>query len=95
MLAALGETRLPPSPLPCLPLARGRQACSIRQALFSPHELVPAEGSLGRVCGIPTVGCPPAVPIAVAGEEIGPQALELFRRYGVHRVDVLSQAPSH
>lgn len=94
VLAALGETRLPPSPLPCLPLARGRQVCSIRQALFSPHELVPAEGSLGRVCGIPTVGCPPAVPIAVAGEEIGPQALELFQRYGVHKVDVLSQDPS-
>ncbi|MFR3239115.1 MAG: amino acid decarboxylase [Acutalibacter sp.] len=94
VLAALGETRLQPSPLPCLPLARGRQVCSIRQALFSPHELVPAEGSLGRVCGIPTVGCPPAVPIAVAGEEIGPQALELFQRYGVHKVDVLSQDPS-
>ena len=46
------------------------------------------------MCGIPTVGCPPAVPIAVAGEEIGPQALELFQRYGVHKVDVLSQDPS-
>ena len=63
--------------------------CSIRQALFAPHELVPPEESLGRVCGIPTVGCPPAVPIAVAGEEITPEALQLFRRYGVQQVDVL------
>ncbi|MGI6256340.1 MAG: amino acid decarboxylase [Acutalibacter sp.] len=89
VLAALGKTQLPPAPLPRLPLARGRQVCSIRQAMFSPHRLIPAEESLGRVCGIPTVGCPPAVPIAVAGEEITPSALELFRRYGVDWVDVL------
>ena len=44
---------------------------------------------LGRVCGAPTVGCPPAIPIAVSGEQIGPEALELFRRYGVEQVEVL------
>lgn len=37
----------------------------------------------------PTVGCPPAIPIAVSGEQIGPEALELFRRYGVEQVEVL------
>ena len=89
VVEALGQAPGPAAPLPSLPLARGRQVRSIRQALFSPHRLVPAEESLGRVCGIPTVGCPPAVPIAVAGEEITPQALELFRRYGVSQVDVL------
>ena len=44
---------------------------------------------LGRVCGAPTVSCPPAVPIAVSGERIGPEALALFHYYGVKRVDVL------
>ena len=65
--------------------------CSIRQALFAPHEGVPAASSQGRICGIPTVGCPPAVPIAVAGEEITPEALALFERYGVGQVDVLKK----
>ena len=53
------------------------------------YETVPAEESLGRICGAPTVSCPPAVPIAVSGERIGEAAVELFRYYGVTHVDVL------
>nr|WP_325225800.1 amino acid decarboxylase [uncultured Oscillibacter sp.] len=87
--AALGENRAPAAPAVSLPLAKGERALSIREALFAPQESVPAEESLGRVCGAPTVGCPPAVPIAVSGERIGPEALALFRYYGVKRVDVL------
>ncbi|WP_304635426.1 amino acid decarboxylase [uncultured Oscillibacter sp.] len=87
--AALGENRAPAAPAVSLPLAKGERVLSIREALFAPQESVPAEESLGRVCGAPTVGCPPAVPIAVSGERIGPEALALFRCYGVKRVDVL------
>ena len=87
--AALGENRAPAAPAVSLPLAKGERALSIREALFAPQESVPAEESLGRVCGAPTVGCPPAVPIAVSGERIGPEALALFHYYGVKRVDVL------
>lgn len=78
-----------PLPRPALPLARGERARSIREALFAPQERIPAEESLGRICGAPTVGCPPAVPIAVSGERIGPQALALFQYYGVETVEVL------
>lgn len=87
--AALGENRAPAAPAVSLPLAKGERVLSIREALFAPQESVPAEESLGRVCGAPTVGCPPAVPIAVSGERIGPEALALFHYYGVKRVDVL------
>ena len=87
--AALGENRAPAAPAVSLPLAKGERALSIREALFAPQESVPAEESLGRVCGAPTVSCPPAVPIAVSGERIGPEALALFHYYGVKRVDVL------
>ena len=87
--AALGENRAPAAPAVSLPLAKGERALSIREALFAPQESVPAEESLGRVCGAPTVSCPPAVPIAVSGERIGPAAVSLFRYYGVETVDVL------
>ena len=87
--AALGENRAPAAGPPDLPLARGERVLSIRQALFAPHVLIPAERALGRVCGAPTVSCPPAIPIAVSGERIGREALELFRHYGVAQVDVL------
>ena len=90
--AALGENRAPAAPAVSLPLAKGERVLSIREALFAPQESVPAEESLGRVCGAPTVGCPPAVPIAVSGERIGPEALALFHYYGVKRVDVLGLA---
>ena len=72
-----------------LPPAKGERVLSIRQAMFSPRETVPAEASLGRICGAPTVACPPAVPVAVSGERIGPEALTLIRHYGIRYVDVL------
>ncbi len=75
--------------LPQLPLARGERACSIRQAAFAPRETVDAAHSLGRICGLPTVGCPPAIPIAVSGEQIAPEALALFEYYGISQVEVL------
>ncbi len=78
-----GPGRTPPA------LTPPPRAMSIRRAVFAPSETVAAEESLGRVCASPTVSCPPAVPIAVSGEVITPEALELFRYYGVRRVDVV------
>lgn len=87
--AALGQYPGEANP-PQLPLARGERACSIRQAAFAPRETVDAAHSLGRVCGLPTVGCPPAIPIAVSGERITPEALALFAYYGIEQVEVLA-----
>ena len=88
----LSRTRPGPRrPWPSLPLAKGKRVLSAREALFSPHETVPAEESLGRICGAPTMGCPPAVPVAASGERIGPEAVALFRYYGIRIVDVLKE----
>ena len=87
LLQALGENSAPTADH-SLPLAKGERVCSIRQALFGGHETIPTEEALGRVCAAPTVGCPPAIPIAVSGERIGSDALALFHYYGVETVDV-------
>ena len=79
----------PPTEPKQLPLAKGEQVCSIRQALFAPRETIPVKEALGRVCGAPTVSCPPAIPIVVSGERIGKEALRLFSHYRVKTVDVL------
>ena len=89
LITALGVNHVPYALSLPLPLARGERVCSIREALFAPHETVPTGQALGRICGAPTVSCPPAIPIAVSGEIIGPEALALFRNYGVENVDVL------
>ena len=74
-------------------LARQMQAvpprCTIRQAVFAPQERIPAGQALGRICAMPTVSCPPAIPIAVSGEAITPAALQLMQKYGVAEVSVL------
>ena len=89
LVAALGKTSDGPKSAQALPLARGEQVMPIRQAMFAPHELVQAHDSLGRICGTPTVSCPPAIPIAVSGEKIGPAAIRIFDYYGVDTVDVV------
>ena len=86
---ALEGVLAPPEARDPLPLAKGERVCSIREAALARRATVPAAESLGRVCGLPTVGCPPAVPIVVSGERITAQAVELFARYGVEEVEVL------
>lgn len=88
-VSVLGKNLAPAAVYPNLPIAKGERVLSVRQSLFSPHETVEAERSIGRICGSPTVACPPAIPIAVSGERIGPEALDLFRYYGIRTVDVL------
>ena len=69
--------------------AEAAPVCTVRQAVFAPQEVVPAETALGRICAMPTVSCPPAIPIVVSGERIGPAALKLFARYGIKNIAVL------
>lgn len=88
---ALGRNDRPALPRPALPQARGERAMSVRQALFAPHERIPAAAALGRICAAPTVACPPAIPIAVSGERIGREAVTLFAHYGVEAVDVVRE----
>ena len=71
------------SPVSC------RQVCSVREAFFAPQERVKTEHAIGRVCGVPSVGCPPAVPIAAAGELIDENAAALLKYYGNDTVVVL------
>ena len=80
----------PACPGPALPRLRPESVCSIREALLAPQETVPPEQSLGRVCGAPTVSCPPAIPIAVSGERITAETVEWMRYYGLREVRVLA-----
>ena len=86
---ALGTCASPAPPPPALPLVRGKTVLTPREAVFAPHETVPVEKAVGRICGAPTVSCPPAVPIAVSGERIDRAAVEVFRYCGITSVDVV------
>ena len=52
---------------------------------------MPVAAAAGRVCAAPTVGCPPAVPVVVSGEEISPDAAAVFCYYGIETVRVVRE----
>lgn len=62
---------------------------SIREAMFAPQQQLPTEQCLGRICGSVTVSCPPAVPIAVSGEVINREVLQLFEHYHIETLNVI------
>ena len=71
--------------------AEAEPVCSVRAAVFAPQQTIPAAEALGRVCAMPTVSCPPAIPIVVSGERVSPAAIELFARYHVETVAVIRE----
>ena len=62
---------------------------SVREAVFSSHELVCCCDAVGRVCASPTVSCPPAVPIVVSGEVIRAEHIPIFEKYKVEKIEVV------
>ena len=100
-LAELCARGIPPAEPPaehreafCALARQAEPRLTVRQAVFAPQETIPAGSALGRVCALPTVSCPPAIPIVVSGEVIGPAALELFAAYGVETVSVVKPEKS-
>lgn len=72
-----------------LPIPKGKSVISVREAIFSPCEEIDVDNALGRICGAPTVSCPPAIPIAVSGEIINEFHIALFKNYGINKIIVL------
>lgn len=65
------------------------QVMSIREAMLSCSEVVPVSECLGRILAVPTVGCPPAVPIVACGERIDSHSISCFDYYGIRECCVV------
>lgn len=91
LISALGVNTAPLTAPAPMPQPGAERVMSVREAVFAPQETVCAEDSIGRVCAAPTVGCPPAVPIAITGERVDATSVALFRRYGIERVAVVRE----
>lgn len=72
-------------------LSQPEVVTSVRSAVFSPKETIPACECLGRVLGFADVACPPAVPIVVSGERIDESALKAFEYYGIDTCTVIKE----
>lgn len=75
--------------LPKIHFKKTAQKMTIRDAAFSPSEIIDAKDSLGRICASETVSCPPAIPIAVCGEVIDKNMVKLFEIYGIKKICVV------
>ena len=75
----------PPTSVKC------ERVMPVRKAAFAPSEIISVDNALGRVLAITTVGCPPAVPIAVCGERISKEAIKCFKYYGIDNCTVVKE----
>ena len=66
-----------------------KSAMSVREAILSQSETVKIEDAIGRILADITVGCPPAVPIVVSGEQIHEDTVEVFKYYGITHCSVV------
>ena len=72
-----------------MPLILPERKMKIRDAMFSLWEEVDCVDAIGRICASPCVSCPPAIPIAASGEEITAEMAELFKAYGIEKIQVV------
>lgn len=87
--------RIPPQPPitdECPAFAPGEQVMTIREAVLACSELLPVDQCHGRILAVPTVGCPPAVPILVCGERIDAHAIACFAYYGIDHCFVIKSS---
>lgn len=82
-----GNGEFLPSPKNVIP----KRAVSVRKAAFSESENVDIEKAAGRVAALPTVGCPPAVPIVTCGEIIDQNVINSFKYYGIKKCAVIAE----
>ena len=66
-----------------------RRVMSPREAMLGACETLGIESCEGRVLAASTVGCPPAVPLAVCGEALDRATLVHFAYYGIERCTVV------
>lgn len=61
----------------------------MKQAAFSPSELLPVEQCEGRICAGVRVKCPPGVPLVVPGELVTAQAINILKSYSIFQLNVV------
>lgn len=83
--------RRPAIPQPKWSLPKAQKRFSLRDAVLAPAEMLAVSDAEGRICATPTVSCPPAIPIAVSGEQITREHVELFRLCGIDSISVVKE----
>lgn len=65
-----------------------------REAAARPAEVIPISEAVGRICAVTQPPCPPAVPIAICGEQLNRAAVDLMMHYGITEITVVKESKS-
>lgn len=91
LISALGKNQYIYEEKEYLSVNPTKQKMSIRGAMLSVSEKIALAEAENRICRVPTVSCPPAIPIAVPGEVITRELISLFQYYGITQLDVVKE----
>ena len=72
-------------------IPRLERTLSVREAVLSPQERVGIDNAAGRILALDYCACPPAVPIAVAGERLDEAAIECLKYYSVCEISAVKK----
>lgn len=72
-------------------IARIERVLSAREAVLAPQEQVMLENAAGRILALDHCACPPAVPIAIAGERLDETAVACLEYYGISAVSAVKE----
>lgn len=75
----------PPALLPA------KRVLTIADALYRDSEEISVDRAIGEVFADCALSCPPAVPIVVAGEEIGESERALLAYYGIDKIKIIKR----
>lgn len=70
-------------------LVKTQKVMSIRSAVFAESEEISVDLAEGRICAETNVPCPPAIPIAVSGEVITKDIINIYKKYGILSLNVV------
>ncbi len=68
---------------------KGEKKISYNKALFSLSKKVRVENSLGKICAMSVVSCPPAIPIVITGEIITKEMISLLKKYHIEDINII------
>lgn len=71
------------------PMFKPERAVSLREALMAKSERIPVEESNGRTSARVQSPCPPGIPLIMPGESLHKDYINVLKRYGIYRLDVL------
>ena len=84
------KKRKPLTDVPPKPTLK-KKRLSYNVAIYLPTREIDVDECQGRILAIPSVNCPPAIPVAVCGEELDENAVKCFKYYGIKKCVVVDE----